>query len=277
MLRLLQIEMLKNLSYKPFRILTALYFIALGFVLFIGLVDFEIQDFFKLNLKEQGIYDFPQIWNFVTYIVSFFKIFLGMIIIFSVTQEFSNRMYKQNVIDGLSKKEFIVSKVLTIGVFTFISAVLVGVVAFILGLSYSQEKNSALIFKEIFFIGNYALEMLGFFSMLLFLSVLLRKSIFVLLTLFFYWLMEGILGLVEKFFFGVGMEKTVETPFLVTNLLPLNTFEQLIPSPITRLKMASILGEPQPIEYPYMAMILTIVWIVLFIMASYWILKKRDV
>lgn len=277
MLRLLKIELLKNLSYKPFRILILLYFITLAFILFIGLIDIEIEGLFKLNLKEEGIYDFPQIWNFITYIVSFFKIFLGMIIIFSVTQEFTNRMYKQNLIDGLSRREFIASKVLTILVFTLISAVLVGMVGFFLGMSYSQEKTMDLVFQEAYFLVHYALELIGLFSMILFLCVLVRKSIFVLLILFFYWMMEGILSFVEKITFVTGEAKTQEAPFLITDLLPFNSFSQLIPSPLTRLRIAGILGEAPPLVYPSVSVISTVVWIFIFIFGAYWILKKRDI
>ncbi len=111
--RLLKIEWLKNYNYRPFKVFTVLYFSILIVLLFVGLVDFDLFGN-KINLKEQGIYNFPEIWNFTTYIVGLLKIFLGCIIIFSICQEFSNKMFKQNIIDGFSRKEFIISKLLTI-------------------------------------------------------------------------------------------------------------------------------------------------------------------
>ena len=198
MIRLLKLEYLKNLNYKPFRIFVGLYFVVLTLLLFIGLVDFDIAGL-KVNLKEQGMYDFPGIWNFTTYIVGLLKIFLGCIIVFSICQEFSNRMFKQNLIDGLSREEFIFSKLLTILVFTAFSTLLVFVIAFILGKSYSSTQESDLVFKEIYFIFNYFLKLFTFFSFLMFLSVLFRKSIFVFLGFFMVWFVEGVLSGIEKF------------------------------------------------------------------------------
>ena len=147
MIRLLKLEYLKNLNYRPFKIFALLYFIVLVGLLFIGLVDFDILGM-KVNLKEQGMYNFPGVWNFTTYIVGLLKIFLGCIIVFSICQEFSNRMFKQNLIDGLSREEFIFSKLLTILVFTGFSTLLVFSIGFILGKSYSATQERDLIFKE---------------------------------------------------------------------------------------------------------------------------------
>lgn len=186
MIRLLKLEYLKNLNYEPFKVFAGLYFVILVVLLFIGLIDFDIFGQ-TINLKEQGMYDFPDVWNFTTYTVALLKIFLGCIIVFSICQEFSNRMFKQNVIDGLSREEFIASKLLTILIFTTFSTFLVFVIAFILGKSYSTTQDSHLIFKEVYFVFNYFLKLLTFFSCLMFLSVLFRKSIFV-----FSWLFYGV-------------------------------------------------------------------------------------
>ncbi|WP_449398914.1 ABC transporter permease [Chryseobacterium wanjuense] len=183
MMKLLKLEYYKNLNYKPFKIFTALYFAILVALLFIGLVDFN---FFgsPVNLKEQGIYNFPGIWNFTTWIVALLKIFLGLIIVFSISQEFSNRMFKQNTIDGLSRKEFIISKLLTISIFTIVSTVIVFGLTMFLGYQYSNTTDSAKVFEEIFFIGNYFVKLFTFFCFLMFLSVLFRNSMFTFLGFF---------------------------------------------------------------------------------------------
>ena len=183
MIRLLQLEWLKNLSYKPFKIFSVIYFTVLIALLFIGLVDFSIGNF-TINLKEQGIYNFPQIWNFTTWIVGLFKIFLGCIIIFSICQEFTNRMFKQNTIDGLSRKEFIFSKLLTILIFTTFSTLFVLFVSLYLGYNYSEKTSFNLVTQEIYFIPNYFIKLFTFFTLLMFLSIVLRKSMFVFLGIF---------------------------------------------------------------------------------------------
>lgn len=278
--RLLKIEWLKNYNYKPFKVFTILYFSIVVLLLFIGLIDFDLFGQ-KVNLKEQGIYNFPEIWNFTTYIVGLLKIFLGCIIIFSICQEFSNRMFKQNLIDGLSRKEFIISKLLTIILFSITSTVLVFLITLYLGKTYSTNQDSAAVFKEIFFIGNYFLKLFTFFSFLMFLSILLRKSIFVFLSFFVIWFLEGIASGIEKYAYVKGLNpkevmKVMADKTFISDFLPLSSMSKLIETPFTRLKLAKEIGLQYQFHYPTGSLIACFVWCLVFIGGSYLILKKRD-
>ena len=280
MIRLLKLEYFKNLNYNPFRIFALLYFLVLTLFLFIGLVDFDLAGL-KVNLKEQGMYNFPGIWNFTTYIVGLLKIFLGCIIVFSICQEFSNRMFKQNIIDGLSREEFIASKLLTILVFTTFSTLLVFTIALVLGKTYSDTQEGELIFKEIYFIFNYFLKLFTFFTFLMFLSVLFRKSIFVFLGFFMLWFFEKIVIGVETF--GVNKNineaekaKLLKTKIYYSDYLPLESMSSLIPNPLVRTKMAQMIGMDFKFDYPVYSVIACLVWSLIFIGGSYLILKKKD-
>ena len=280
MIRLLKLEYLKNLNYSPFKIFAGIYFVILIALLFIGLVDFDLLGM-KINLKEQGMYNFPGVWNFTTYIVGLLKIFLGCIIVFSICQEFSNRMFKQNLIDGLSREEFIASKLLTILVFTGFSTLFVFVIAFILGKSYSATQESELVFKEIYFIFNYYLKLFTFFSFLMFLSILFRKSIFVFLGFFMVWFLEGVLSGIEKFAVMKNFDPKDKSTIAVnktylTDFLPLESMSKLIPNPLVRTKMAEMFGVQFKFEYPWESVVACVVWSIVFIAGSYLILKKKD-
>ncbi|MNK42285.1 ABC-2 family transporter protein [compost metagenome] len=280
MIRLLKLEYLKNLNYSPFKIFAGIYFVILIALLFIGLVDFDLMGM-KINLKEQGMYNFPGVWNFTTYIVGLLKIFLGCIIVFSICQEFSNRMFKQNLIDGLSREEFIASKLLTILVFTGFSTLFVFVIALILGKSYSATQESELVFKEIYFIFNYFLKLFTFFSFLMFLSILFRKSIFVFLGFFMVWFLEGVLSGIEKFAVMKNFDPKDKSTIAVnktylTDFLPLESMSKLIPNPLVRTKMAEMFGVQFKFEYPWESVVACVVWSIVFIAGSYLILKKKD-
>ncbi|WP_278380555.1 ABC transporter permease [Chryseobacterium arthrosphaerae] len=280
MMKLLKLEYYKNLNYRPFKIFTLLYFAILIALLFIGLIDFDILGG-TVNLKEQGIYNFPEIWNFTTWIVALLKIFLGLIIVFSISQEFSNRMFKQNTIDGLSRKEFITSKLLTISIFTIVSTIIVLAITMFLGYQYSKTTESAKVFGEIFFIGNYFVKLFTFFCFLMFLSILLRKSVFVFLALFVFWIGEGILSTVEVFTKVKGLQgpqrnEILQNEFFISHLLPLESMSSLIPNPMMRLDMAKMMGIKYEFHYPTESLIACLVWCAIFIFGSYWILRKRD-
>ena len=278
--KLLKLEYYKNLNYKPFRVFTLLYFVILTALLFIGLIDFDLFGG-TINLKEQGIYNFPEIWNFTTWIVGLLKIFLGLIIVFSICQEFNDRMFKQNIIDGLSREEFIGSKLLTIGIFTIISTLIVFAITLFLGYQYSTVTSSDRVFEEIFFIGNYFVKLFTFFCFLMFLSVLLRKSVFVFLAVFIFWIVEGVLSTAEVFMKVKGMQgaqrnEILQNDFFVSHLLPLESMSSLIPNPMMRLNMAKMMGLKYEFHYPTESLIACLAWCAVFILGSYWILKKRD-
>jgi len=277
-MKLLKLEYYKNLNYTPFKVFTIMYFAILVIFLFIGLADLELFGS-TINLKEQGMYNFPEI--FTTWTVALLKIFLGFIIVFSICQEFSNRMFKQNTIDGLSREEFIGSKLLTITVFTIISTVLVFGITLFLGLNYSTKTDSALIYEEMYFIGSYFLKLFTFFCFLMFLSILLRKSMFVFLAFFVLWVGENIIGGIETFMKVKGTQmaernEILQNDFFVSKLLPLESMSSLIPNPMFRLNMAKALGLKYEFTYPVESIFVCLVWCGLFILGSYLILKKRD-
>ncbi|WP_210150679.1 ABC transporter permease subunit [Chryseobacterium scophthalmum] len=280
MMKLLKLEYYKNLNYTPFKVFTVMYFAILIIFLLIGLVDLKVFGS-TINLKKEGIYNFPEIWNFTTWIVALLKIFLGFIIVFSICQEFSNRMFKQNTIDGLSREEFIGSKLLTISIFTLISTIIVFIITMFLGYQYSTSTESSLVYKEIFFIGNYFVKLFSFFCFLLFLSILLRKSVFVFLAFFVIWIGESIIGGIEAYIKLTGMQgaarnEVLQNEFFFSKLLPLESMSSLIPNPMMRLNMAKMMGLKYEFTYPTESLIACLVWCALFIVGSYLILKKRD-
>jgi ABC-2 type transport system permease protein len=280
MIRLLKIEALKNFAYRPFKIFSILYFTILAFLLFIGLFNFSLFGF-DINLKDQGFYDLPELWNFTTWLVGLFKIFLGSIIVFSITQEFTNRMFKQNIIDGLSRKEFITSKVLTILVFSFFSTLVVFLFSLGLGLAYSEESSNAVIFKEIYFIGTYFLKLVTFFSFLLFMSILFRNAIFAFLGFIIWWIIEVVITIAERAIHTVNIPmeehgKVLESKFLFYKYLPFDSMASLVPAPWERTNLAKAFGKNVQMEFPTESVIMCVIYTAVFIGLSYWILKKRD-
>ena len=111
MKRLLSIEFQKIWKNKASKFLLLTYFILLSFIALIASIKFNIGTF-EISIADQGIFNFPYIWHFNTYIAAWFKFFLAIIIVSMMANEYTYGTLKQNLIDGLSKKEFILSKFL---------------------------------------------------------------------------------------------------------------------------------------------------------------------
>ncbi|MFM7668502.1 MAG: ABC transporter permease [Bacteroidota bacterium] len=282
MKRLIRIEWLKNYSYFPVILFSGIYFVlVIGFTLLCSVKSIPILGI-PVNIRDQGFLNFPQIWNFLTYITALLKIFLGLIIIFTISNEFTTKMFKQNVIDGLSKKEFILSKVTTIGLLSLISTIVVLIMGLILGFSFSSTTDISLVFKEFYFIIGYFLKLFTFLSFLFFITVLLKRVVFVFLSFFLWWIAEIILLLIEytskvvEKFDSQG-NRITETPFLFTDYLPLNVMSNLIEEPFQRIRLVSQLtGGSFEYTIPYGAILASILYSTLFILGSYWLIKKKD-
>jgi len=276
MTRLLQIEFIKLWNNRASRFLILSYFILLTSIALIAAIKFDIGPV-KFHLAEQGIFNFPYIWHFNTFITAFFKLFLAIVIVSMMANEYSNKTIKQNPIDGLSKKEFILSKFLTVISFALISTLFVFLVSMILGLIYSDYNELSIIFSDLEFLLAFFIKLVGFFSFCLFLGMLVKRSAFALGFLILWQVIEGFVrGMIRwKLFDG-------DTTDSVMAFFPLNSMYNLIKEPFSRLSavqtVADQIGEEIPLDYQVHAyeMLIVLAWTAIFIYLSYALLKKRD-
>jgi len=281
MKRLIRIEWLKNYSYFPVILFSSIYF---GLVIGFTLMCAQTIPIFGISIKllDQGFLNFPQIWNFLTYFAGLLKIFLGLIIIFTISNEFTSKMFKQNIIDGLSRKEFLFSKVLTIALLSLLSTVVVLVMGLILGFSFSKSTELNAIFKESYFVFGYFLKLFTFLTFLLFITVLLKRVVFVFLTFFIWWVFEVILTImeyqsrvIEKF--DTSGRNVTEKIQLITDYLPLNAMSKLVEEPFQRIRLIeSMTGGNFTFEIPYLAVLTSIAYSIFFLYGTYFIMTKRD-
>lgn len=276
MIRLLQIEFIKLWNNRASRVLIISYFILLTFISLVAAIKFDIGPI-KFHLAELGIFDFPYIWHFNAFIAAFFKLFLAVVIVSMMANEYSNKTIKQNLIDGLSKWEFVYSKFLTVLAFSAISTVFLFVISLGLGLAYSSFDELSIIFSDLEFILAYFIKLLGFFSFCLFLGIFVKRSAFALGFLIL-WL------IVEQLLFGlIGWKFTSwETAQKIKNFLPLESMQNLIDEPFTRLSAVKNLGNQigEDLNFDYAVhwyeVLIVLCWTAIFIYLSYTLLKKRD-
>jgi hypothetical protein len=167
MLRLLSIEFHKLRYNIASKILSIIYFALLLSIALIATIKFEFGDF-KLHLADQGIFNFPYIWHFNTYMAAILKFFLLLVIVSMTSNEYRYQTLKQNLIDGLSKKEFILSKFYTVIAFALISTLFVFVVSLTLGILYSDYNEFSIIISDLEYLFAFFIKLVGFFSMGLF-------------------------------------------------------------------------------------------------------------
>ncbi|WP_028375841.1 ABC transporter permease [Leeuwenhoekiella sp. MAR_2009_132] len=275
MLRLLTIEFYKLKHSRSSKVLSIAYFVILSFIALIASIEFNLGDF-QIRIADQGIFNFPFIWHFNTWVAATLKFFLAIVIVSMISNEYSNRTLKQNLIDGLSKKEFMLSKFYTVVAFALLSTFFIFVMTLILGYSFSDYTEFSIVTREMEFLVAYFLKLVGFFSFCLFLGVLVKRSAFALGFLFVWWIFENII-------YGILRWKTsAELADGIVQFFPLEAMKNLINLPFQRLNFieaaATQLQADISIDYAvhWYEVVIVSVWIFIFIYGAYALLKKRD-
>ena len=192
MLRLLAIEFHKFKYNRASRILNAnLFWITHLHSLSCCIIKFDI-GVIKFHLADMGIFNFPYIWHFNTYMASLFKFFLLLVIVSMISNEYSYKTLKQNLIDGLSKKEFILSKFYTVIALAGISTLFVFIVSLVLGFIYSDYNELTIITSDLEYLVGFFIKLVGFFSFGLFFGFLVKRSAFAVGAMFVWLILESI-------------------------------------------------------------------------------------
>ena len=280
MLRLLTIEFHKLKYNNASKILSIIYFGLLTSIALIAAIKFEFGDF-KLHLADAGIFNFPYIWHFNTYIAAILKFFLLLVIVSMMSNEYSYKTLKQNLIDGLSKKEFILSKFYTVIAFAAISTVFVFAVSFVLGLVYSDYNELAIIVSDLDYLLAFFIKLVGFFSFGLFLGILVKRSAFAVGAMFI-WLIAESMFKGYLYWQFKSAENTGDKVDAIMQFLPLEAMTNLIKEPFSRLgavrSAANTMGEIFTKTYAveFSTILIVSFWTFIFIYLSFALLKKRD-
>ncbi|MFI1770799.1 ABC transporter permease [Thalassobellus citreus] len=273
MLRLLNLELQKLLLNRTSKILIFVSFILPFFVILLSSLKINVFGFFTLELGELGIFNFPIIWHLTTFFASQFKFFFAIVVVSMIGNEYSNKTIKQNLIDGLSKKEFILSKFYAIVFFSLVSTILITLISFCIGIYYSSYNEISIIIRETNFLAAYFVKLVGFFSLCLFFGMLVKRSAFALAFLFILYILEWII-------FGlITWQSNVEIAEKIQNFFPLKSMYKLIDQPFQRIAMTKF-PDKVDLSYDYAVhwyeIAIVLGWTALFIFLSYRLLKKRD-
>lgn len=276
--RLISIEFQKIWKNKASRILSISYFVLLSFIALIASIKFNI-GLVQFHIADQGIFNFPYIWHFNTYIAAILKFFLAIVIVSMMANEYSYGTLKQNLIDGMSKKEFILSKFLTVLIYAAASTVFIFILSLILGYSFSSYTEIGIVFSDLEYLLAYFIKLVGFFSFCLFLGILVKRSAFALGFLFVWDIVENIAkGLLT---YKIFPDSTVAAKIM--QFFPLESMSNLIVEPFTRLSViqnieSTIGGVKQMKDYGvhFSAIAIVLAWTVIFVLSSYKLLQKRD-
>jgi ABC-2 type transport system permease protein len=266
MLHLLSIDLKKMTSYRTFWVVCSLYFLTLGFTTASGmeflkwLASKGAQFGTEININRIPLYHFPDVWQNLIYVSGFFKLILAFMVVISITNEFTYRTIRQNIIDGMSRAEFLISKVLTNVLLSVLSCLMVFVIALVTGLIYSPELDVAYMFSDVGFLGAYFLEVFAFLSYTLMLGLLIQRSGLTIVVLCLSAMIEAIIK--------ANIDDTL--PWMI-QFFPMESISNLVAIPFPKYVFQEIQ------DYVSLTSVaIATAWTILFNYFSYFKLTKSD-
>ena len=201
MSRLLSIEFQKLRHTRYFKVLSILWILAFlsiplvtnGFLNWLDVEEGVISEQIPILPSQLPIFDFVDIWQNLAYVYKCITILLSFIIIISVTNDLDYSVTRQNVIDGLSKGEYLRSKIYFILVVSLIATLALFVLGLIVGYSLSPVTGWEYIVRNIEFVGAYFLQVFSFLMFCFVVALLIKRAGFAIaLIIFWVYIIEPI-------------------------------------------------------------------------------------
>ncbi|NTW24737.1 MAG: hypothetical protein HGA37_08560 [Lentimicrobium sp.] len=263
---LLYPEWIKVLNYRTFWMLAGLYAATLVLLLFsiqgiLSNVTVNINSNSPSSIPEFPVYAFPGVWQNLTYLAGFLKMFPAFLVIILITNEFTYRTLKQQIITGSSRLEFMAGKIALIFLLAVSVALLVGFSGLVAGLLQDSPDYKSIISSKLWFIPAHTLELFTYMMLAAFLAVLFKRAgTTVIVFLLYAFVIERIIAF--------------KLPENIAAFLPIKATSNLIPLPNSSLMKLFGVSFSEYTSWP--DVVSCISWCIIFALAIFQILKNRD-
>ncbi len=247
MFELLKVEWLKIKNYKTFWILSALFIIAVfGLNTIVYNIKLEVDKADPvLKAMLSSPFDYPQVWQTVSWVSTWLLFFPGFIMIFLITNEYTFRTHRQNIIDGWSRKQFVGIK-LFMG---FLLALICTTLTMIAGLIFGQISASEFSAEKMENILYFFLTAMIYILFAMTLAFLFRRAALAVGIFFIY-------GLIFDNLISSYINSKTQTP-IGSYIAPLQVADSLLPIPFLKQLLPN-----QPVLW--IALVITLAWIVIY-------------
>lgn len=206
---------------------------------------------------------FPTAWQTVAFVSSIFIFLPAVIVIMFITNEYTYKTHRQNIIDGWSRRDFMTSKLIDVLIVSMFVTLLYVLTTMVIGSVNSTEKDGN-IWEGTRYIWLFFLQTFSQLSIALMIAFLVRKAFLALgIFLFYFFPLEPILVAAGKEWVNDAGE-----------YLPLEIADRLIPFPRWVIKEEAewqeLLAQSDR-HVLYTIILLIITWSFCF-----WYNKKRD-
>ncbi|RTQ52546.1 ABC transporter permease [Hymenobacter gummosus] len=209
----------------------------------------------------QALYALPGLWTNLVYLASYFSLLPAFLLIMLITDEFQYRTLRQQVIDGASREQLVLDKLLVALLLSGWALLSVLAVGLYFGLTRSGANAADILAAAPRPLLLYAAQLLGYLALAALLAVLIRRSTPTIVALLLYvWVLERLI----RYFL----------PDEIDRFLPMKALDILTPSPFAQT-LDTVLG-PSGALLPGEAVPVALGYAVLFWLLSALLLRIRD-
>ncbi|MDB5210953.1 MAG: hypothetical protein JWQ30_1780 [Sediminibacterium sp.] len=165
-------------------------------------------------------FSFPEAWHTVAFFSSIFVLLPSILVIMLVTNEYSFKTHRQNIIDGWSRSQFITSKLFDVLIVSVIATLVYVLVAASYGV-YADRSSVSQWNDQLQYIPLFLLQTFSQLSIAFLLGYLVKKA-FIALGIFLFYYM-----IVENIAVGYATFKLND----IGRFLPFELSDRLIPRP----------------------------------------------
>ncbi len=263
MVNLLRIEWMKVKNYNAFIILSsffALGVVTVNYIIFLVNKNMISQATAANMLGKFSPYDFDKTWQTTSYASGWLLLLPALLLIILVTNEFTYRTHRQNIIDGWSRLEFIHVKIVLAVITSILSTILVFITAFSFGFTSGSEFSTT----GISHVGYFFLKSLSYNMIAVLISVLIRRTGFAIGVFFIYMGLENFISqLLDVWSIRLRNVHDIDLGSM-GDYLPMNSADGMLTFPDNPIK--GLAKGVMPTDYTWVVLSLAIAYLVLF----YW-------
>lgn len=271
--RLLKIEWLKIKNYNAFIILSsffALGVITVNYIIFLVNKNMVSQTGAGALIGKFSPYNFDKTWQTTSYASGWLLLLPALLLIILLTNEFTFRTHRQNIIDGWSRQQFIHVKI----IMALLAAVFSTILVFITALSFGLFSGSPFSTYGISHVGFFFLKALSYNMVAILISVLIRRTGFAIGVFFIYMGLENFISqLLDIWSIKLRRDNNLDLGSL-GDYLPMNSADGMLTFPENPLK--GLAKGVLPTDYPWLVLGLAIGYIVFFFWWSVNRMVKTD-
>jgi ABC-2 type transport system permease protein len=267
-MHLLKIEWLKVKNYRTFWILLLISVISIPAFNYV-IYDLMDNSFPKVKGKSflGSPFAFPDVWQTVSWNSSLLLLIPAILIITLISNEFTYKTHRQNIIDGWSRSQFINVKLLEVLFLSIFLTVVVFITAFIFGYYGNKPEAGVSIFEDARFTGFFFVEMISYSMIAFLIAMFIKRAGLAMGVFFIYMIMEQLVVAILRNKYKINK----------VDFFPEEVTDILIQQPYTR-KLLSTPGKIAAWE-SQLPMYLTVaaLYLLIYCIVVSWRFRKSDI